>query len=420
MTPSGSLADQLRDSGTAVGLAAESIVDLVQQVHDVLAARTYAAVGPVAEPVRVVQTGMARAVFGAVRAAHRQLPTAAGAAAAALIGPERPPVGERGVAAHVLAAAGGIYGDRLVATRPSLTTPTTLRHDGAVVDLTPAALRATFPDATGRLVVFVHGLCLTEHSWQLAGQPKRPDDVDYGRALRRDLAYTPLYVRYTSGRRVSDTGADVSALIDDLVSAWPVPVRSLALVGHSMGGLVVRSAAHQGHDDERPWGQLLTHVVALGSPHLGAPLEKGVHVAAWALGRFPESRPFGQLLDARSVGVKDLRFGSVVQRDWDGHDPDELLRDRCSDAPFLPHARYHYVASTAARSADGVWGRAIGDLMVRPPSASGLGRRRRLPFGTDDGVLLGGVGHMRLLRHPDVYELLRRWLSSPADNAEDD
>ena len=37
-------------------------------------------------------------------------------------------------------------------------------------------------------------------------------------------------------------------------------------------------------------------------------------------------------------GVKDLRYGYVVDEDWDGCDPDALLEDHSSEIPFLPTA----------------------------------------------------------------------------------
>jgi hypothetical protein len=52
------------------------------------------------------------------------------------------------------------------------------------------------------------------------------------------------------------------------------------------------------------------HPFCLGAPHLGADLEKGINVLGWAFGRLPETRAFGRFLNARSVGIKDLRFGS--------------------------------------------------------------------------------------------------------------
>jgi hypothetical protein len=130
-------------------------------------------------------------------------------------------------------------------------------------------------------------------------------------------------------------------------------------------------------------------------------------VAGWALSRMAETKPFANVVNLRSAGIKDLRFGSCVEEDWLDHDPDELLRDRCGEVPFLPNASYYFVAATL----DGPLGSLVGDLLVRLPSSSGNGRTRRIPFEIDNGRHLGGLNHFHLLNHPSVYEQIRGWLS---------
>jgi hypothetical protein len=177
-----------------------------------------------------------------------------------------------------------------------------------------------------------------------------------------------------------------------------------------MGGLVARSACHYGSTEPDPWTDAVRHVVCLGTPHLGAPLEKTANVAGWALSRLAETRPFAAVVNGRSAGIKDLRFGNCVEEEWCDCDPDELLRDRCREVPFLPGASYYFVAATLTRDADHPLGRVVGDLLVRFPSASGNGRRRRIAFELDNGRHLGGLNHFQLLNHPAVYAELRRWL----------
>jgi hypothetical protein len=179
-----------------------------------------------------------------------------------------------------------------------------------------------------------------------------------------------------------------------------------------MGGLVVRSACHQAAVGSHHWGALVRHVFCLGTPHLGAPLEKGVNVAAWLLAQAPETRPAARLLNARSVGIKDLRFGALVEADWHGADPDEFLRDRCIEVPFLPDAAYYFIGATLTADRDHPLASVVGDLFVQFPSASGQGRRRRIPFALDNGLHLGGLHHFELLNHPDVYDQMHRWLGA--------
>lgn len=185
-------------------------------------------------------------------------------------------------------------------------------------------------------------------------------------------------------------------------------MRSIALVGHSMGGLVVRSACHYGHEQNRRWTRAVRQLVCLGSPHLGADLEKGVNVASWAMARLRETRSVAEFLNLRSDGIKDLRFGVLVDDDWREANPDEFLRDRCGEVPFLPHASYHFVATTAGPTAVG---KVFGDHLVRPYSASGRGRSRRIPFLEHNGLVLTGLHHFDLLNHPEIYGRLREWVS---------
>jgi hypothetical protein len=144
---------------------------------------------------------------------------------------------------------------------------------------------------------------------------------------------------------------------------------------------------------------------------LGAPLEKGVNALAWALARVPETQGMARLINLRSRGVKDLRYGSCAEADWQGIDPDEFLRDRCTEVPFLPHATYCFVGATVSAAPDSVAGRLVGDVLVLWPSAAGRGRRRQIPFAADRGRHLGGMHHLELLNSPRVYPLLRDWLS---------
>jgi pimeloyl-ACP methyl ester carboxylesterase len=279
-----------------------------------------------------------------------------------------------------LGALNGAIGDRLARDGNPLALEMTVRTQGR---------------PTPRLAVFVHGLCETDDAWSI----RKPS---YGERLYEDLGYTPVYLRYNSGLHISDNGRQLAEKLDEVVRDWPTAVEEIALVGHSMGGLVARSACHHGGD----WTESVRHVFCLGAPHLGAPLEKGANALGYALNRLPETRPFARLVNGRSVGIKDLRFGSCAEEDWCDCDADEFLRDRCTEVPFLECATYYFVGATLTQRPNSL----VGDLLVQFPSASGNGRRRRIPFEVDNGMHLGGANHFQLLNHPAVYEQLVSWL----------
>ena len=398
--------DEIRGAGEVLGKALAEPARLAQGIHEAVASRPFEALGTAAGPARTVHDGVARAVYAGVRGAIEAAPKVGAAIAAETRRTDAAPLSRSVPGGLALGAMNGFVGDALKRRRNPLALDMAIRRGGEEVALDGPTLARAFPDASPKLAVFVHGLCETEDAWR----------GSYGTRLQRDLGYTSVYLRYNTGLRISDNGRRLAALLEELVTEWPGSVEEIALVGHSMGGLVARSACHYGSVEGREWTARVRHVFCLGSPHLGAPLEKAANVAAWALGRAPESRPFATAVNRRSVGIKDLRFGSLVEEDWCGHDPDELLADRCTEVPFLEHASYYFVAATLSRDAGHPLGRVVGDLLVRLPSASGKGRRRRIPFELDNGRHFGGLSHFDLLNHPDVYEQMRTWLE--ADGAD--
>jgi len=154
------------------------------------------------------------------------------------------------------------------------------------------------------------------------------------------------------------------------------------------------------------------HVVSIGTPHMGAPLEQAAHVASAALSALPETRPLGSFLRRRSAGIRDLRQGSLVDEDWRDCDPDALRARACQEVPLLDCATHCFVAACVTRSPRHPVGRLVGDTLVLVPSASGRSRTRRIPFRDEDGLQLGGTHHLALLNHPAVYERLRDWLEA--------
>ncbi|OBK20822.1 hypothetical protein A5634_11590 [Mycobacterium asiaticum] len=384
---------------------------LVRDLHRGIAGRVFDSIGPAAKPVQVVHNATASTIYSLVDGAVRGSLYGAGALAAeTMSNDEDETVQARPRIAAAIAAVNGIYGDELTSRDNGFALSMQIRRKGQPVALDAESIRQAFPKHTGRIVVFTHGWCMTERSWwrpPRTGETLRP----YGKRLRKDLGFTPVFVRYNSGLHISQNGQALADLLNRLQALWPVPVEEVALVGHSMGGLVARSACHYGLEQQHPWTRAVRHVVCLGSPHLGADLEKGVNAASWALAKLPETRGLASFLNSRSAGVKDLRYGALLDEDWRDCDPDEVLRDRCQQVPFLPDAVYHFVSTTAAPRALGLL---VGDHLVRPKSAAGRGRRRQVPFEDAHGLTLTGLNHFDLLNHPLVYEKLSAWLGQAA------
>ena len=405
-------AGEVRAVGEVASTALAGGVGLVRDVHMSVADRVFRAVGPRGNAVRLTHDGVSRAVYGAVREANRWGPRVIASVGSLAVSADAVPLDASTPGNTTLGALNGLWGDRLLAEGSELAVEMTIRHDNADVWVSHTGLCRAFPNATSRLAVFVHGLCETEQAWWPSQRKQhRHGAFNFGGHLP-DIGFTPVYLRYNSGLHISDNGARLSTLLDELVEAWPVPVDEVALIGHSMGGLVARSACHQADRVGATWVERTRHVFGLGTPHLGAPLERAVNAVAWSLHKTPETRPLAKVLNARSVGIKDLRFGSLLEDDWTDVDLDGFLTGRAAEVPFLDHVNYYFVAATVTRDRRHPLGLIAGDLFVHLRSASGRGRRRRLPFALEHGHHIGGLNHFDLLSHPDVYAQLEHWLTT--------
>jgi pimeloyl-ACP methyl ester carboxylesterase len=392
----------------------------IGEMHLGIAERAFDGVGPAASPVKAIHDTLSRRTYAAVGAGAAMLGRAADSAIERGAFGERRALSSTRSGSTLIGVLDGLLGDRLERDGSDLHQPPSLRRQGAQVELDQRSLREAFPAASTHIVVFLHGLMETELAWWWGAgdrtvaedgvaSSEEPGD-DYGARLERDLGASSLYLRYNSGLHISESGCAIAALLERLVREWPTDVRQIALVGHSMGGLVARSACHQACEQDQQWVRRVRHVVSLGSPHLGAPLAQGAHVAAAALYKLPETRMLSQLLRRRSAGIRDLRHGSLVDEDWRGRDPHGLRAAACREVPLLPWATHCFVSATVTRDAAHPLGRLLGDLLVLAPSASGRGRTRRIPFDAEHGHHQGGAHHFTLLSHPEVYERLRGWL----------
>ncbi len=411
--PQGSAPNEVRALSALAFDELRRFPSAIRDMHLGIAERAFRGVGPAGHPVKLIHDTLSSRAYGAIGAGFSGLGKAADVAM------ERHGVGEQVSLSTTpkgsfgLAVLNGLIGDRLEREGSALHQPASARLHGERIGLDEPSLREAFPQATPRLVVFMHGLTGDEFCWSWGENlATNPDAADpYGSRLASDLGYTPVYLRYNSGLHISENGRTVAALLQELVGLWPVEVQQIAVVGHSMGGLVVRSAAHQAYEQDQAWVGHVRQIVSLGTPHMGAPLERGAHRAALALHKLPETRMLGSFLKKRSAGIRDLRHGSLVDEDWRGRDPETLRAVACREVPLLPGATHYFVSATVTRDPKHPLGRLLGDILVLKPSASGRSKTRRIPFRDEHGHHVGGTHHLALLNHPEVYERLSGWLA---------
>lgn len=375
--------------------------------HRAIAGRVFGVLRrPLGGAVEPVATAYDAVAGGAYRLASDRLAAAGRLSGRVADLPLRSPVSETTVGAGVIGVVNGLIGDQLDGRAAALAEDApTVRVAGRAVPVTADGLHGTFPRASGRVAVFLHGLVETEHAWRIGQSSSTP----YEHRLWAS-GVTSVFVRYNTGRHISTNGRQLAEVLDDLVRHWPVPVTELILIGHSMGGLVARSALHHGGRADLEWPRRVTVTVSLGTPHLGAPLEQIAHYASAALTRFPETDAFGRLLRRRSGGIRDLRGASLVDADWTGYDPDKLGEALAAEIPLPAGADHYFVAATLTRDPRHPLGRLLGDGLVLHRSASGRTSSRQIGLNPDNGLHLGRAHHMTLLNNAEIGDHLVAWI----------
>ncbi len=390
----------------AAALAAEYAEDLVvgsiREVHHSVAGRIYGVGDRVAGGTALshrLHDGISKAVYCGISAGLKGSAWSLKRASRAGVGPD---LDDTPHGRFVRAAVNGLIGDRLHAEGSPFAFDAGVRVGGRDVTLDRAGIAGAFPTASPDLVVFVHGLSENEAYWNRVARPRtqerqrRPYRRSYGDRLV-EHGWSPVYLRVNSGLPIAHNGAGVAALLDRVVAHWPTDVRRIALIGHSMGGLILRAACAVTTDSESPWTDLVTDVVTLGSPHLGAPLERVVNKGVRYLGLLPEAAPLGRILEYRSVGILDLRHGLAP------------------DIQHLPHARYRLVAATLTRSPRSATAGTVGDYLVPYRSALGHDRHGQEMFPGAETLHVPRADHFDLLNHDHVYAALRAWLQDRSD-----
>lgn len=308
---------------------------------------------------------------------------------------------------RTIAALNGAFGDHLEATGNPLATTMSLMTPQHPLPGGQEALRAAMPQASPHLVVLVHGLSLSELCWSRNGA------YCIGQRLQEEQNITPLYLRYNTGRHISTNGQQFAQQLERLCADWPVPVESLSLIGHSMGGLVIRSACWYAAREQSNWLTQLQRVVCLGTPHHGSAVAKVGHSLNAAMQSSPYTEPLA-LGQRRSAGIKDLRHGDLLDEDWRDYHPDESRPDVRKVVPLLPNVEYYFAAATLGRHRHDPIGRVLGDLLVRLDSATGSHREdlRHLNIKEENCRVFHEKNHFDLLDDARVQQQILDWFQS--------
>lgn len=306
----------------------------------------------------------------------------------------------------MVAALNGAFGDYLEESENPLAIEMNFSTPEKTLTLSKESISEVIPEASDHVVVLVHGLCFSDRQWS------REDVTCMGQRLQQELGYTPIYLNYNSGRHISTNGKDFANRLELLLTEWPVPIASLSLIGHSMGGLLIRSACWYANEFNHAWLAKLQRVACLGTPHHGAPLEKMGNFITAAMKSFEYVDPlaFGKY---RSAGIKDLRYGNLLDEDWLGHPEDSFNGDTRRLVPLLPGVNYYFAVAAVGEDKSDLKNLILGDLLVRLDSATGdhHDNLRKLHVKPENCRRFSETNHLDLLYDKKVHDQMVEWFA---------
>ena len=305
----------------------------------------------------------------------------------------------------VRAVLNGLIGDHLAKTDNPLKIKMRFRNEGKAFEINSKSIEAAYPTITGNILLMVHGSCVNDLQWTR-------NEHNHGEALAKEFDKTPVYLHYNSGRHISTNGQELNSLLENVVKEWPVPVSEITILAHSMGGLISRSAIHYGHEQKQPWLKKLKKIVFLGTPHHGATLEQAGNYLEVILKAIPYAKPFARLAKIRGAGVTDLRYGNLIDEDWQDIDQHSIQGDQRQHVPLPKKIACYSIAAVAGKATASKTKQRLGDHLVGIKSALGQHKNpaKNLDFKKDHTSIVYECNHVDLLSNQEVHTQIKKWL----------
>ncbi|MGK0413765.1 MAG: pimeloyl-ACP methyl ester carboxylesterase [Polaribacter sp.] len=305
----------------------------------------------------------------------------------------------------ILSALNGVIGDYLEDQENPLKIEMQFRFQSKALKVVSEDLKATYSNINGKILLMIHGSCMSDIQWTRKNH-------NHEKILSKELEKTPVYLHYNSGKHISANGQNLNTSLEELVKNWPVPVEELTIIAHSMGGLIARSALYYGQQEQKNWTNLLKKVVFLGTPHHGSQIEKAGNYLDIILETVPYTKPLARLGKIRSAGVTDLRYGNLVDEDWQNSDRFELKSDQRQNIQLPKEIEFYSIAAVLGEKKSSASSKILGDNLVDVKSALGEHKNpdKNLSFKKNNTWVAYENNHLDLLSNPKITDKLLKWL----------
>lgn len=307
--------------------------------------------------------------------------------------------------ATIQAVLNGVVGDYLAEKENPLQIKMHFKIGSKVIQFNETKIKELSPKINGKILLLVHGSCMNDASWTRK-------EHNHGELLAKELDQTLVYLNYNSGLHISENGKNLNNLLEDLIENWPIAVEKITIIAHSMGGLVTRSALFYGQQKQKSWTTFLQKIIFLGTPHHGAPLEKVGNYLHVILKAIPYTKPLSPLAKIRSAGVTDLRYGNLIDEDWQNKDRFELRKDERKNIPLPKEIDCFAVAAVLGKKEKSKSKAILGDGLV--PIKSALGKHKKeaknLNLKEENTWIALENSHTDLLNNLKVFDKIRLWI----------
>ena len=264
-----------------------------------------------------------------------------------------------------------------------------------------------FSKYNGTVIIFIHGLMNDESIWKSKpGNRKKW----LGSAIEDEMKANALYVRYNTGRHISENGRQLSSLLQHFIEVHQ-SINQLNIVCHSMGGLVSRSACYYSGIHNQSWTGILKKVFLIGVPNEGSYLARVAYMTQYFFRKIDpsENDSVAKFFDVRSNGIKDLSFGYLVDEDWQNSKDGNVKNIQQTKVYPLPHVYYYLIAAsvTEENEKNRIF-TFFGDGLVEKKSAlSDLFITNSMISGKVNMKLFPRLNHLTLLESKEVFNYIK-------------
>ncbi len=369
--------------------AVKGVTNIVESLHSTIASFT----GIIGDPKKD-----AKGISGMVYRNIRKITDAFGDGIDVMLGKLSDVIGEKQSFRSreaIIAATNGVIGDYLHKHSNPLAIHMSLRRDGK--SLSKEDIGELIKKTKGKVLILIHGLCMNDLQWLR-------NNHDHGQALAEELGYTCLYLHYNTGKHVTENGKELALLLEQIGQ----PNLTISILAHSMGGLLARSACYYAQRAHQSWLKQCDKIIFLGTPHHGALLEKGGNWLNTMLKVSPYTEPFTKITNIRSGGITDLRYGNIIDEDWNQHDRFEHNKDKRTYVPLPENIQCYAIAATTSKKNDSVVANnVVGDGLVTVNSALGIHTEYDLKIPEENKWIGREIGHIELLENDKVYQVIK-------------